>query len=50
VVINNLNIDWAKRALWPFKTNSSLLIDPNAVLALAITFQCFQPVAGQIQV
>jgi hypothetical protein len=50
VAINNLYIDRVKRALWPLKTNSPLLIAPNAVLSLAINFQCFQPVAGQIQV
>ena len=50
VVINDLNIDRAKRALWPFETNPPLLVDPNAVLTLAITFKRFQTVARQIQV
>ena len=50
VVINDLNIDRAKRALGPFETNPPLLVDPNAVLTLAITFKRFQTVARQIQV
>ena len=37
MVVNYLNVYWALRS--PVKTQSKLIIDPNAVLTLAITRQ-----------
>jgi hypothetical protein len=34
---------------WPFKTNSPLVVDTDAVLAFAAAFKPFKPVAGSVQ-
>ena len=47
MVIDNFDIDWAGRAVRPFKANPPLVIDTDAVLALPVALECFQPVAGQ---
>jgi hypothetical protein len=47
MVINNLDIDRAGRATWPLKTDPPLVVDADAVLALAFAPQGFQPIAGQ---
>jgi hypothetical protein len=46
MVINNLDIDRAGRATWPLKTDPPLVVEADAVLALAFAPQGFQPVAG----
>jgi hypothetical protein len=45
VVIDNLDIDWAGRAMAPLKTDPPLVVDADAMLTLPIALQCFQPVA-----
>jgi hypothetical protein len=47
VVIGNFDIDWTGCAMGPLKADSQLVVDTDAVLALPIAFQCFQPVARQ---
>jgi hypothetical protein len=47
VVIDNFDVDRAGRAFGPLKADPPLVIDPDAVLALSIALQSFQPVAGQ---
>jgi hypothetical protein len=47
MVIDNFDIDRARRVVGPFKADPPLVIDPDAVLALPIALQCFQPIAGQ---
>lgn len=46
MIVDDLNIRWTGRAIQPFKTDAPLIVDANAVLALAVTFQAFKPVAG----
>src|SRR6516225_8531105 len=50
MVINNLNIDRAGRAAGPLKTDPPLIVDADAVLALPIALEGFQPVASHIAV
>ena len=47
MVIDNLYVDRAGRAVGPLKADPPLVIDADAVLALPIALQCFQPVARQ---
>ena len=47
MVIDNLDVDRAGRAVGPLKANPPLVIDAGAVLAMPIALQCFQPVARQ---
>ena len=43
VVVNDF--DFVRIAIPPFKTNPPLIVNPNAVLSLAITSQLFQSIA-----
>jgi hypothetical protein len=43
VVIHDLNVCWS--SLGPSKANAPLIIDANAVLAVAVAFQFFQAIA-----
>jgi hypothetical protein len=45
MVIDDLDIDRARRALRPLKANPPLIVDADAVLALPIALKRFQPVA-----
>jgi hypothetical protein len=47
VVINNLDVARTGRPFGPLKADPPLVIDPDAILALPMTLQCFQSVAGQ---
>jgi hypothetical protein len=47
VVIGNLDVDWTGCAMGPLKADSPLVVDTDAVLALPISLQGFQPVARQ---
>ena len=47
MVIDNLNIDRAGRVLRPLKANPPLIIDTDAVLALPVALEGFQPIAGK---
>jgi hypothetical protein len=52
VIIDNLDIQWAKLIFWPTETNAPLLVDPNGILPFPITPQRFQPVRvenGQVR-
>src|SRR5689334_22464870 len=44
VIVDNLNIRWAGLIFRPVKTDAPLVIDPNGVLPLPRSLQCFQPV------
>ena len=45
MVIDNFNV--VRIAITPDEAQPPLVIDADAVLALPIALQCFQPVAGQ---
>lgn len=47
MIVNNLYIGWAQRAIGPLKANSPLVVDADAVLALAVAGQCFEAIARQ---
>ena len=47
MVINNLHVRWAGRLFGPLKANPPLVIDADAVLALPVALEGFQPIAGQ---
>jgi hypothetical protein len=42
VIIDNLNAGWAGFILQPFKADPPLVIDPNGILALAVSLHGFQ--------
>mgnify|MGYP007100546022 CR=1 FL=1 len=44
MVVHNFNISCFIRN--PFETNTPLVIDTNAILTCAVTFQLFQPITG----
>ena len=39
VIIDNFNIDWARRTFRPVETDSPLVVDPNTVLPFPIPLQ-----------
>src|SRR5262245_41413155 len=47
MVIDDFYVRWPRRPTRPLKADSPLVIDANAVLALAVTLQGFEPVTGQ---
>ena len=47
MVIDNLDIDRARRVIGPLKADPPLIVNTDAILALPIAFQRFKPVAGQ---
>ena len=47
MVIDNLDIRWTGSAFRPFKANSPLIVDPDAILALSISLQRLKTVARQ---
>jgi len=47
VIIDNLDVRWARRFARPFKTDPPLVVHANAVLSLSIALQCFETVARQ---
>jgi len=47
VIVSDLDVDRAGRAFRPLKANPPLVIDADAVLALPIALQSFQPIARQ---
>jgi hypothetical protein len=50
MVIDDFNIDRAGRSLGPLKANPPLVVDTDAVLALAVALERFEPIAGQIEI
>ena len=46
MIVGYLDVDGTGRAFRPFKTNSPLIVDANAVLALAGALECLEPVAA----
>ena len=44
VIVHDLNVEHVP--VTPHKTQSPLVVDPNAVLTLPVTPQCFQTVSG----
>jgi hypothetical protein len=44
VIVHDLNVEHV--SVTPHKTQPPLVVDPNAVLALPVTPQCFQTVSG----
>jgi len=45
MIINDFHIRGARRAIGPCETNAPLIVDPDAVLPLAIALQRFKSVA-----
>jgi hypothetical protein len=50
MVIDDLNLDRPRRPFEPGEANPPLVMDTHAVLTLAGTFECFESVAGQVQI
>jgi hypothetical protein len=46
VIVNYLDIGWMFFTVGPLETYAVLIVDPNAVLALTISAQCFQSVSS----
>ena len=47
MVVDDFDIEWLVTILVPFETNAPLIIDSDAVLALAIGFQRLELIAGR---
>jgi hypothetical protein len=47
VIIDDLNIDRARRTIRPFETNAPLIVDANAVLPLSAALQCLKAISGK---
>src|SRR5206468_12819703 len=47
VIIDNLDVRWARRPIRPLETDAPLIVDADAVLPLPIALQRFEPIAGQ---
>jgi hypothetical protein len=47
VIIDDLDIDGAGRAVRPFEADPPLIIDADAVLPLTVALERFQPVTRQ---
>jgi len=50
MIIDYFNIDWSGASFGPLKAYPPLVVDANAILALAIPFESFKTVPGQAQV
>src|SRR6185503_1218987 len=47
VIVDDFHIDRSRTFVRPFEANPPLVVDADAVLAFAVSHQCFKPVAGQ---
>src|SRR5229473_968064 len=47
MIVNNLHVRWPQRAARPLEANPPLIVNADAVLALAIADQGFEAIAGQ---
>jgi hypothetical protein len=47
MIINNFDVRWAGCISRPFKTNTPLVVDADAVLSFTITLQCFKTITRQ---
>src|SRR5713226_2136684 len=47
MIVNDLHGRRSERPAWPLEANPPLIVNANAVLALAITAQSFEAIAGQ---
>ena len=50
MIIYDFNLYRPRRAFRPLEAKPLSVIDPDAVLPLAVAPECFQPIAGQVQV
>jgi hypothetical protein len=50
MVIDDLNLGRPRRPFGPLEANPPLVIDTDAVLALAIALERFEAVAGHVQI
>jgi hypothetical protein len=50
VVVDDLDAGPARSPTRPFEADPPLIVDANAVLALAISLQRLEPIAGQVEV
>ena len=50
MVSDDFNIHWPRRILWPLEASPPLVIDAEAVLVFAVALECFEAIAGQVQV
>jgi hypothetical protein len=46
MIIDYFNIDWSGASFGPLKAYPPLVVDANAILALAIPFESFKTVPG----
>jgi hypothetical protein len=44
MIVDDLNV--ISRAVTPNKADAPLVVDPDAVLALSVSFKGFEPIAG----
>ena len=47
VIVNNLYVGWPRRLVEPLEANPPLIINADAILALAVAYQSFKPIARQ---
>src|SRR6266852_2903737 len=47
MIVNNLYVRWPERAARPLEANPPLIVNANAVLALAVADQSFEAIAWQ---
>ena len=47
VIVNYLSVGRSRRSVDPFKADSPLIVDADAVLSLAVAFESFEPIAWQ---
>lgn len=48
MIINDLDIEWTFRIIWPFKANSPLGVDANAELTRPLASECLKAVAAKL--
>src|SRR3984885_15969423 len=47
MIIDNLQVEWPRRSVGPLEANPPLIVNVDAVLALAVAYQRFKTVLGQ---
>ena len=47
MIVDNLHVGWPRRSVSPLEANPPLIVNADAVLALAVAYQRFKTVPGQ---
>jgi hypothetical protein len=47
MIVDNLHVEWPRRSVSPLEANPPLIVNTDAVLALAVAYQRFKTVPGQ---